>query len=74
MTCTDILEELRTDYLQRVTRKVRSRLPRDCRRLAYIRNMVTCVLQLIDLHNQTFQRSEYDFSSGEPTGDREHTN
>ena len=22
----------------------------------------------------TFDRSEYDFSSGEPTGDREHTN
>jgi hypothetical protein len=49
MTCTDILEEL---HLQRVTRKVRSRLPRDCRRLAYIPNAVTCVLQLIDLHNQ----------------------
>jgi hypothetical protein len=52
MTCTDILEELRTVYLQRVTRKVRPRLPRDCRRLAYIPNVVTCVLQLIDLHNQ----------------------
>jgi hypothetical protein len=52
MTCTDISEELQTVRVQSVTRKVRSRLSRGCRRLAYMPNAVTCVLKLIDLHNQ----------------------
>jgi hypothetical protein len=52
MTCTDISEELQTVRVQGVTREVRSRLSRDCRRLAYVPNAVTCVLELIDLHNQ----------------------
>jgi hypothetical protein len=52
MTCTDISEELQTVLVHRVTRKVRSRLSRNCRRLAYMPYAVTCVRELIDLHNK----------------------
>ena len=73
MTCADISEELQTVRVQRVTRKARSRLSRDCRRLAYMPNRGYVCSKADRFAQSTFDRSEYDFSSGEPTGDREHT-